>query len=130
MLRDTNQVSQGGLQAATAGTESTTGIAYVILGNNTATGTAGNARGRVRCFDTSEYYIDIQTVGDITANRTIYLPDKTGTVLCSSSGNLNMPITYHTANTDYSEYLLRGIGAGTSSAPSSMVNGAVYLKYS
>lgn len=113
-----------------SGTTDTEGITYCMIGNEIASGSEGNSKGRIRLFDNSTYYAQLQTVGDMTANRTFYFPDATGTILTTSSDNLTRQVKYTTANTNYSTFLVRGIASGTSSAPSSMVNGGVYLKYS
>lgn len=71
-------VSYGDFRAQTTGTASIVGKAQLDVGNSTKTGTAGNARGIVRIYGTGAYYHQIQ--GDATSNRTLTLPNKTGTL--------------------------------------------------
>lgn len=63
------------------GTTSAVGTAYIQLGNSTASGTAGNAAGILRMYGTGAYYSQISGNASITANRTLYLPDVSGTIV-------------------------------------------------
>lgn len=63
-----------------AGTTSTDGLAALFMGNSTASGTAGNMTGALMMFSNNSYYANLTPVSDLTANRTIYLPNKGGTV--------------------------------------------------
>lgn len=71
----------GGLKyISTAGTSSATGTAILQLGNATASGTANNEKGVARLYGTgATYYTDLVS-GTPTANRTITLPNATGTL--------------------------------------------------
>ena len=72
-----------GLQVGTA---SAIGTSIMSIGNNTASGTAGNMRGCVRLSDSTAYYAAIYAGnGALTANRTITLPNSTGTLSIASS---------------------------------------------
>ena len=126
-IRDANNAAIGSFVVNTTGTAETQGDVRLLVGNSAAAGTAGNARGRLFIYDTSKYYGQLLCNGDLTANRSFYFPNVSGTLLCANSGNLNMPITYTTANKDYSKYLLRGIAAGTSGSPTN--NGNIFIKY-
>ena len=126
-LYDANLVQTGRIYVSTTGTTTEKGIARVNLGNDKAVGTAGNARGYLRLYDATTFYSEITTVGDLTANRTVYLPDQGGSLLTTSNGNLNREVLYTTANTNYSKYVVRGIAAGTSGSPTN--NGNIFIKY-
>lgn len=78
---------------ATLGTKSTVGKAYVHVGNNTASGTAKNARGYLRLFGSSSGYTDIQTGYNSTSNITLTLPSKTGTIPIVSLSGTTLTIT-------------------------------------
>ena len=57
------------------GTTSTIGSGYLVLGNDKASGTAGNKAGSIRLYGQGNKYADI-TYGDTVAdNTTHYLPD-------------------------------------------------------
>lgn len=61
------------------GTTSADGGGRIVLGNATASGTAGNKTGSLRMFSPSTYY-GTMTPTTLTANRSYTLPDKDGTV--------------------------------------------------
>lgn len=61
----------------------TNGNALLTLGNNTASTTANWKKGTIRLYGTTAYYTDIVS-GAPTANRTITLPNTTGTVALTS----------------------------------------------
>ena len=129
MIYDENKVNCGGYQADTAGTTSTQGESYCIIGNNKETGTAGNSRGRVRLYNVNTGYTDIVSSSS-TTNRTITLPNATGTVALMS--NLNRTNSVQTANTAYTTYMARGIAANTTAmkaSSTSLTNGCIYLQY-
>ena len=70
----------GIVYAGTNGTANgSNGNALLTLGNNTASTTANWKKGTVRLYGTTAYYTDIVS-GAPTANRTITLPNATGTV--------------------------------------------------
>lgn len=66
------------------GTASAQGEALIQIGNTTATGTAGNKRGRLRLCSSSSGYTDFVLTAT-TGTRTLTLPDATGTVALTSS---------------------------------------------
>lgn len=66
------------------GTASAQGEALIQLGNSTATGTAGNKRGRLRLYSSSSGWADF-TLTATTGNYTLTLPAATGTVALTSS---------------------------------------------
>ena len=67
------------------GTTSVTGSSRIILGNNTPAQTAGNKIGSIQIYGGTAYSYTISgsTLGPL-ANRTITLPDKTGTIALTS----------------------------------------------
>lgn len=67
------------------GTASALGESLLRLGNNTASGTAGNKRGRVRLYAQNAYYVDLLASNTPSASRTQYLPDKNGTLAIADS---------------------------------------------
>lgn len=84
-------VSYGDFRAQTTGTASVVGKAQLDVGNSTKTGTAGNARGVVRVYGTGAYYHQIQ--GDATANRTLTLPNKNGTLATTDDVSTTKALT-------------------------------------
>ena len=61
----------------------------MTLGNSTASTTANWKKGTVRLYGTTAYYTDLVS-GAPSANRTITLPDKTGTIALTS----DIPIVF------------------------------------
>lgn len=75
------QYINNGLRYRTrGGTASTDGLAMLQLGNNTASGTTGNTYGVIQMYGTGTNYIQLRPATSITGNRTIYLPNKGGTI--------------------------------------------------
>lgn len=66
------------------GTASAQGEALIRLGSSTATGTAGNKRGRLRLYSSSSGWIDFTATAS-TSNFTFTFPAATGTVALTSS---------------------------------------------
>lgn len=84
------------------GTTSAAGISRLKLGNNTASGTAGNKTGAIQLFSTTAYYTELRPISGVSANRTVYFPNETGYALLSTqsapqallySGSSNNPGT-------------------------------------
>ena len=75
----TNDVNYGRLYNSTVGTTDTTGETYLMLGNNTATGTDNNARGILRLYGTGAGYTNIlRGSSNVGSNYNLYLPEATG----------------------------------------------------
>lgn len=72
----------GQLSIPTVGTASAVGVSRMILGNGTASGTANNAQGEMRVYGQGANYHTIK--GNPTGNRTLTLPDATGTLALKS----------------------------------------------
>ena len=68
------------------GTANTVGIGELIVGNNTASGTAGNMQGRLILYSSSSSYHTI--VGAATSSaRTITIPAATGSIILGTKGS-------------------------------------------
>ena len=77
---DASGISYAGTNGTANGTN---GNSLLTLGNVTASTSANWKKGTVRLYGTTAYYADLVS-GAPTANRTITLPDKTGTVALTS----------------------------------------------
>lgn len=69
------------------------GYARLALGNNLASSTAGWTKGELRLYGTTQYYTSIVS-GAPTANRTITLPDTTGTLAVTTSTTTTLSTTW------------------------------------
>lgn len=105
------------------GTASAQGEALIKIGNSTATGTAGNKRGRLRLYSSSSGWADF-TLTATTGNYTLTLPAATGTVALTSS-NVASATKLQTARTLWGQSFngtanvsgsLTGVGNITASA--------------
>lgn len=67
------------------GTADAAGYGYLVLGNSTASGTAGNKYGGVRLYGTAANYINLRTNLTGTTNRTLYLRDHGATAYLVST---------------------------------------------
>lgn len=78
---DRGLFSNNGLGYTTLqGTADTTGVSQLILGNNVASGTAGNKRGQMRLFSNTAYSVFLLASGSMTENTNVYFPKGTSTV--------------------------------------------------
>lgn len=66
------------------GTTSSAGDSAFLLGNNIASGTAGNSRGSFYIYDASAYRVRLRT-NTLTADRNIALPNAGGTIALTTS---------------------------------------------
>ena len=72
--------------ALKAGTTSATGIAELILGNSTNSGSSGNSEGALCLYPaTSSYYSILKASSGVSGNYTNYLPKSSGTLLNDNS---------------------------------------------
>lgn len=62
------------------GTTTTDGLAALFMGNSTSSGTDGNMTGSLMMYGNNSYYVNLTPVDGLTANRTINLPNKAGTI--------------------------------------------------
>ncbi len=86
--------SSGFVYVGTNGTANgTNGNSLLTLGNSTASTSANWKKGTIRLYGTTTYYTDLVS-GAPTANRTITLPNATGTVaLTSDIPAISYPVT-------------------------------------
>jgi len=127
---DPNSNTVGQFFTNTAGTTANTGDAYVMVGNSNASSVAGNARGYVRIYDASTCYGQIRTNGAFSANRTVTIPNASGTM--AYLNHLGRTNACTVANTSYGTYMARAIAAGTgalTAGSTTMTNGTIYLQY-
>lgn len=73
------------------GTASTAGVSILRLGNATASGTAGNKRGRLRIYADTAYLVDLYA--SATANRTQYLPNQDGVLMINATTSASSVVT-------------------------------------
>ncbi len=66
-----------------AGTTTTVGVSSLALGNATAEGNDGNAKGRLLLYGKGTKYATLMAT-NVTANRSLELPNKDGTVALTS----------------------------------------------
>ena len=110
--RQIDSTLKGLTYKSTAGTASTVGEALLTLGNNIASGTANNEKGVFRIYGTgATYYTDLVS-GTPTANRTITLPNKTGTVALTSDVT-DSKVTVEDAINNQIYYPILATGTGT-----------------
>lgn len=70
----------GRIHVQTQGTTTTAGVGSIYLGNNKASGTAGNSSGQIRLYGTSTGYTTVKAGYNSTSNITLTLPSSTGTL--------------------------------------------------
>jgi hypothetical protein len=86
ILDGTNTVVYGKINPTTVGTASVVGVGRLTLGNNTVSGTAGNAKGQILMYGENTGYTVINQNNNTTSAVTITLPDNTGTL--ATIGNI------------------------------------------
>lgn len=84
-LRNGQSGTYADLQVNRAGTTSTTGITYLLLGNSTSSGSTNNAYGILRLYGTSSGYTNIICGTNNTTGYTLYLPGATGQLVYHSN---------------------------------------------
>jgi hypothetical protein len=105
------------------GTASAAGYANIDLGNATSTGTAGNKVGTLSLYSEKSGYVALRATASSTTARSIYFPDKAGTVALTS----DITDTKNTAGSTNSTSKLFLIGAtGQSANPQTYSNSGVY----
>ncbi len=80
------RVNNGFWYQSSEGTTSTVGESYLVVGNLTASGTAGNKRGTLALTASNSNYAYLRT-DTLTGNRTLLLPDGNGTLVYTNSSN-------------------------------------------
>lgn len=78
-----NNANYGHMQV-TGGTKDGRGYGVLTLGNATPEGSDGNGEGVLRLYGSNSGFTNVHPGNSGTANHTITLPDKTGTLLCSA----------------------------------------------
>lgn len=111
------------------GTTSANGYGCLILGNATASGTAGNKYGAIRIYASNAYYTELRSAA-VTANRTLNLPliTATGYLLGKSSTSAigaSNQLVYFSASGVASAGIK--ISGGTAD-PSGGSSGDIYIK--
>jgi hypothetical protein len=112
------------------GTTSSAGVSTLILGNTTASGTAGNKSGRIRLYTTSTQYCDIIGYMSSTA-YTVTIPPITGRATIQSKGTTGF---YGLADGDGTQGWIRTTNygfipaaAGTMKSPHSSLGTATWV---
>ena len=121
----TRQYDTTGLKyVSTSGTTNAIGNSTLILGNTTASGTAGNKLGQIDFYGASQYKITLKPATDLatwpTADRTITLPDKSGRIALTAdlpsitlNGNsTTSPSFYAPTSAGTANYVLISSGSG------------------
>lgn len=106
------------LYMATAGTASAVGEGRLTLGNSIASGTAGNAYGRILMYGTNSGYTVITPGYNSTSNITLTLPTKGGTIARIEDNVASATILQTTRNFYVSDY------SGTNTGAASIFNGS------
>lgn len=81
-LRDSNSKYVGKFASTTAGTTTTEGVAELHVGNNVASGAAGNAKGQIYVYAANSTYAKF--ISTTTSNRDITIPDCGGNMVISN----------------------------------------------
>lgn len=99
----------------------TSGYTQLRLGNTTATSSAGGREGQIRLYGTNAtYYVDLKAGAVASSNKTITLPNKTGTVaLTDDITDEEVKMNSTTSNTDYR---LLGVYTTSSSTETGTIN--------
>lgn len=81
-----NQImkSDGLAYASRNGTTEVMGTAILLLGNAIKEGEEGNRRGTFRVYGNDEFFCQIYDAGNLTGNRNLYVPDKSGAIALTS----------------------------------------------
>lgn len=74
----------GRFRVGTTGTEVTQGSTVLTLGNETPTGTANNASGKITMYGSGTGFTNILPNSKTSGSNTVYLPEGTGTLLLKS----------------------------------------------
>jgi hypothetical protein len=99
-INGVDQSEYGYLKVITEGTADTTGEGRVMVGNNKATGTAGNGYGRIQMYGTNTGYTMITPGNNSTSNITLTLPSSSGTLARTADLEKYLPLTGGTISGD------------------------------
>ena len=123
--RHVDSTLKGLTYRSTAGTTSSVGTATLTLGNDIASGTANNERGQLFLYSTTNYYVKIQSEA-LSTNRTITLPNKSGTLAIESDiTDKKLQVDSLTSEITYYPILATGTGTATRQIDSTL-NGFTY----
>lgn len=90
-------LSTGSAQILDNASSTSTMSTYLVLGNNTATGTAGNKRGILRLYDEGTHDVNIQVTGKRTGQRWYSIPfidDNCWITGYAANWNITRPSSY------------------------------------
>ena len=73
-----------------AGTTTSVGTSYLVLGNNKKSNVAGNAKGYLGLYSNNDKFVQLTAVDGMTSSKTITLPDAGGTVALAEK---TLPLT-------------------------------------
>ena len=76
----------GRFRVTTTGTETTDGVTTLTLGNETASGTANNASGKITMYCKGTGFTNILPKSTESGSNTVYLPNETGTLMLDTNG--------------------------------------------
>lgn len=77
-IYNNNKTQSGGIYVQTDGTTSTQGESYIVVGNATASGSAGNSRGSIFLYSSSAGYTRLIPGTNNDQSYTLYLPGASG----------------------------------------------------
>ena len=128
----TLSISGGTLSGTTyinvPGTTTATASSYLILGNNTSTGTVGNSRGCVRIYGTKTGYTNLWSAVEDTS-KDVFLPNGGGTIMLNTGGTFSGTVTINTPSTGTEQansYLYLGNNKANGTAGSSRGGIVIY----
>ena len=75
------------------GTADAAGVNTCVIGNNIASGTAGNRYGAITLYSKSTHWGRIENTASLTADRTYALPDKSGTIELTGHTHSYLPLS-------------------------------------
>lgn len=73
----------------------------LIIGNNIASGTTGASRGMIQVYSSSQYKTQMYSTEALTADRNLYLPNQSGTIVVDTTDEAVIAFTNTKCNTVY-----------------------------